>query len=231
MRRLPSLALAALAWAGAVHAQGVPLPAPEASLRAFLSQQVAAASPQITRFDVQLLPIAARADLAPCGRTELFMPAGARPWGRVAVGVRCVEGAAWTVMVPASVRTWGVALVAAAPLAAGAVPGPEDVREQEVELTREPANVLRDAASLQGRSLARAVFPGQPLRADMLRVVQVVQAGDPVRLRIAGAGFSVNATGQALTAGGDGQTVRVRTDFGKVLTGVARDGRVVEVVL
>jgi flagella basal body P-ring formation protein FlgA len=149
----------------------------------------------------------------------------------MAVGVRCVQGATWTLMVPATVRAWGMALVAATPLAAGTVPSAADVREDEIELSREPAPVLRDAAALQGRALVRPLLAGQAFRADALRAVQVVQAGDPVRLRIAGAGFAITATGQALAGAADGQPLRVRTEFGKVLTGVAREGRVVDVAL
>ena len=230
MRPILSAALPAL-LVSVAHAQSA-LPADEAALRAYVSRQVAAAAPQVTRFEVQFQPPAVAPVLGPCARTEFFLPAGARPWGRLSVGVRCAEGAAWTVMVPVSVRAWGSALVAQVPLAAGSVPGPQDVREQEAELTREPAaGLLRDAASLQGKTLARAVGAGQVLRADMLRVVQVIQAGDPVRLRMGGTGFAVTAGAQALASAGEGQQVRVRTDFGKVLTGIARDGRVVDVAL
>lgn len=231
MRPFQALALAVGLAAGAVHAQPAATPFQEAALRAFLSQQVAAAAPQLTRFDIQFLPFTPRTDLAACGRTEPFLPASARPWGRLSVGVRCVEGAAWTVLVPVMVRAWSTALVAAEPLAPGTVPGPQDVREQEVEVTRESAALLRDAAAVQGRALTRALAPGQPLRADALRAVNVVQAGDPVRLRIAGAGFAVTATGQALTAAAEGQPLRVRTELGKVLTGIAREGRQVDVAL
>ncbi|HZY18574.1 MAG TPA: flagellar basal body P-ring formation chaperone FlgA [Ramlibacter sp.] len=230
MRLVPFLFLLAGALAGGARAQLAP-PLDENVLRAFVSQQVATAAPQLTRFDVQFASVTPRADLAACARTEPFLPAGARPWGRLAVGVRCVEGAAWTLMVPVTVRAWGIALVAAAPLAAGTVPTAQDVREQEVELTREPAAVLREVAALQGRGLTRPVGAGQPLRPDMLRAVPVVQAGDPVRLRIAGTGFSVTASGQALTAAAEGQPLRVRTELGRVLTGIAREGRLVDVAL
>jgi flagella basal body P-ring formation protein FlgA len=203
----------------------------EPALRAFVSQHVAAAAPQLSRFEVQFTPVTPRVDLAACTRTEPFLPPGVRPWGRLAVGVRCVQGAHWTVMVPATVRAWAPGLVAAVPLAAGAVPTAADVQEQEVELTREPGPVLRDLAALQGKSLARAVMAGQPLRADLLRAVQVVQAGDPVRLRIAGGGFTITASGQAMSGAAEGQPLRVRTELGRVLTGVAREGRVVDVTL
>lgn len=226
------LALASLSVfaAGAAAQTAVPFP-DEAALRATVSQHVMAAAPQLSRFEVQVQMPQLRADLAPCGRTEPFLPPGARPWGRLAVGVRCVQGASWTVMVPVAVRAWAPGLVAAAPMPVGTVPTAADVQEQEVEITREPGPVLRDAGALQGRGLVRAVQAGQPLRADMLRAVNVVQAGDPVRLRIAGVGFAVQATGQALSAAAEGQPLRVRTELGKVLTGVARDGRIVDVAL
>lgn len=227
MRRLVPVLSLACASVSAFAQAGVP--ADEAALKDFLSRQVAAAAPQLSRFDIQLLQPAARAELAPCARTEFFLPAGARAWGRVSVGVRCVQGAAWTVMLPAVVRAWSPGLVALVPLAAGAAPGPQDVAEREVELTREPGAIVRDATALQGRVLSRAVGAGQPLRADMLRAPQVVQAGEPVHLRIAGTGFAITAGGQALVAAAEGQPVRVRTEFGRVLTGVAREGRYVDV--
>ncbi len=203
----------------------------EARLREVLAAPLQAQGTQLTRWDIQLLPLAGRAELAPCARTEAFLPTGARPWGRVAVGVRCVEGAAWTLMVPAQVRAWGVAVVAQAPLAAGTTPAEPEVREQEVEFTREPGLPVRELGQLAGRTLVRAVPPGQVLRTDLLRTAQVVQIGDAVRLRIAGTGFAVTASGQALSAAAEGQPVRVRTELGKILTGTAREGRLVEVAL
>lgn len=206
-------------------------PLADADLRAWVSTQAAGMAPQLSRLDVQLAPMPARSALAPCARAEPFLPQGARAWGRVTVGVRCVDGASWTTLVPVTVRAWAVGGVAAQPLAAGTVPGPADVREQEIEVTREFVLPMPNLQAAQGQALTRPLAAGQPLRADMLRTVAAVQAGDPVRLRIAGAGFSVTTTGQALSSAADGQTLRVRTELGKVLTGVAREGRVVDVTL
>jgi flagella basal body P-ring formation protein FlgA len=227
MKALPaSLFCAAAFTAGAAHAQAPGMD--EGTLRNFVSQQVAASGAQLTRFDVQVGTVEPRTPLAACQRTEPFMPTGARLWGRSSVGLRCVEGANWTLMIPVSVRAWGNALVAAVPMAAGSVAAADDVREQEVEISREPAGLLRDPAQVQGRTLNRAVAAGQPLRADMFRLTQAVAAGDPVRLRVQGNGYALTAAGQALTAAADGQTIRVRSDFGKILTGVAREGRIVD---
>ena len=52
----------------------------------------------------------------------------------------------------------------------------------------------------------------------------------PVAARVMG-GFAITASGQALGQAAEGQTVRVRTELGKVLTGVAREGRTVDVAL
>jgi len=207
-------------------------PFDENALRAYVSQQVAGmGADNVTRFDVRLAVPDSAAALAPCRRTEPFLPAGARLWGRSSLGVRCVDGAGWTFMLPVTVSVWGRAVVAAAPVAAGTVLSAQDLKEQEIELSREAGQPVRDAQLLAGRTLLRNANPGQPLRADMVRVTAVVQAGDPVRLRILGKGYSVVAAGQAMGSAGDGQPVRVRTELGKILTGVAREGRQVDVAL
>ena len=238
MRLARTFALALLAFALAdgapARAQAPPGDSPfdENALRAYVSQQVATTGgPQVTRFDVQLGSLDPRLVLAPCRRTEPFLAAGARLWGRGSLGVRCVDGATWSVLLPVTVKVWGQTLVAATPLAAGAVLTAQDLREQEIELTREAPGLLRDMAQLQGRTLTRALAQGQALRADTVRQTYAVQAGDYVRLRIAGPGFSVLASGQALAPAADGQPLRVRSELGKILTGIAREGRVVDVAL
>ncbi len=230
MRRpllLATLALALAAAGGALAQQASPFD--ENALRAFVSQQVAG-NGQATRFDVQLGTVQYNA-LAPCRRTEPFVGAGARLWGRSSLGVRCVDGANWSVLMPVTVRAWGPALVAAGPLAAGSTVGPAEAKEEEIELTREAPGALRDLAQVQGRTLTRALNPGQVLRPEMFRAAQVVQAGDSVRLRIGGTGFQVMASGQALANASEGQSLRVKTELGKILTGVAREGKVVDVAL
>lgn len=181
------------------------------------------------RVEVSIGELDPRVRLAPCARIEPYLPAGARLWGRGVVGVRCVEGAAWQTVVPVHVRVYAPALVAARPLAAGESVQESDLRIDEIELTREPAGVLIDAAQAVNKQLVRPIAAGQALRADQLRARPVVAAGDTVRVTYRGTGFAVNVDGRALTAAADGQTVRVQTESGKIVTGVARPGRVVEV--
>jgi flagella basal body P-ring formation protein FlgA len=183
------------------------------------------------RVEVTLGQLDSRLRLAPCARFEPYVPPGVRLWGRSYIGVRCVEGARWNVMMPVTVKVYGKALIATAPLPAGAPINDTDVEEQEVELTRDPTPPMTDRALLEGKTLVRGVVPGQAIRPEYLRVLPTVAAGDPVRLELVGTGFSVAASGQAMSAGGEGQSVRVRTDAGRVLSGVIRNGKTVEIRL
>lgn len=228
----PDIASQAVGSSPAVGASqaGAPIAAAAGSaddaLRWFVEKEAAG----LGRVEVKLGSLDPRLQLAPCRRIEPYLPAGARLWGRSAIAVRCVDGATWNVSLPVTVTVWGRAVVAAHPLAAGAVPGAADLRVQEIELTREPAAPLTDPAQVGGQMLNRPLAAGQPLRPDMLRTATTIRAGDPVRVVIVGEGFSANADGQALAAAGEGQPLRVRTETGRVLGGTVR-GRTVEIRL
>lgn len=213
-------------------AQAAPAGFDEASLRAWLEPQVAATAARegFTRYEIRLG--AGRAAPASCTRVEPFLPAGGRAWGRLSVGLRCVEGGHGTVLRPVTVAVWGPAVVATERLVPGTVLSAQDLEVQpEVELTAVPPGHAREPDELLGRTLSRTAAAGQPLRPGMTRATAVVRPGEAVRLQIVGKGFRIDAGGQAMQAAGEGQPVRVRTDLGKVLTGTARQGRIVEVML
>lgn len=199
------------------------------ALKAYaLEQAQAAVNDPAIRLEVQLgMPDNAQA-VAPCSKTEPFVPPGGRLWGRSSVGVRCVEGAAWRVLFPVTVTAWGPAWVAATPLPAGATVSAADLREAEVELTRERNGLPKGPEPLLGKVLVRPMAVGQAVSLDAVRATAVVNAGDVVKLRVLGGGFAVTAAGQSLGSAAEGQPVRVRTDFGRTVTGVARAGRIVD---
>ncbi len=183
------------------------------------------------RVDVSVGQLDPRLRLAPCTQMEPFIPPGARLWGRGTIGIRCTAGASWSVSLPITVKVFGPALVTTVPLAIGSVPGPADVRMEEIELTREPGSPVIDLAQVANQALTRPLAPGQSLRAEMFRAAQVIAAGDPVRLRVASAGFTVNGEGQALNNAAAGQPVRVRVDSGRIIMGTARADRSVDIRL
>jgi flagellar basal body P-ring formation protein FlgA len=199
-------------------------------LQAFALQQAQfAAQGSVTRMDVRLGSMDAQQALAPCRRVEPFVPAGSRLWGRASIGVRCMEGAAWSVLVPVTVTAWGKAWVAASSLPAGTTLDASHLREDEIELTRERPGLPTGMEALLGKVLVRPVQPGQALHTEAVRSANVVASGDVVRLRVLGGGFAITASGQSLGSAAEGQPVRVRTDFGRTVTGLARNGRIVDI--
>ena len=213
---------------GAAHAAASVHVPPD--LRLFVENHAAAGAGSNARIEVTLGELNPRLQLAPCARIDPFLPAGARLWGRSHIGLRCREGATWSVQLPVTVRVFGPALVAARPLAPNTPLASDDVAEAEVEWTRESQGVATDAAQLDNRVLTRPVAAGQPLPLAALRAPQVIAAGDPVKVLGQGRGFAVSAEATALAPALEGQSVRVRTESGRIVTGTARAGRRVEVV-
>ena len=184
------------------------------------------------RVEVVVGALDPRLHLAPCTRIEPYLPPTTNLWGRSRIGLRCLEGASrWNVYVPITVKVFGPALVATALLPAGSVVGAGDVAPGEIDLAEEPSAALTDSTVVVGRTLARAVKPGQGLRAADLRSRQWFAAGETVQIRASGPGFSVAGEGQALSHGIEGQPVRVRIEGGRTVTGQAVGERRVELAL
>lgn len=206
--------------------------APVESIQQFVQREAAATAAQLgdgVRLEVSVGSLPNGMQLAPCARIEPFVPNGTRLWGRAHVGMRCMDGANWSVLVPVTVRIFGPALVASRPLAALAPIAADELRAAEVEWTREPQGVVTDAAQIERRVPVRPIAAGQPIPLAALRAPLVVGQGDPVKLLGQGRGFSIQTDGIALAAAQEGQSVRVRTESGRILTGTARAGRTVEV--
>jgi len=170
-----------------------------------------------------------RLRLAPCARMEPFIPSGARLMGRTSLGVRCLEGANWVVYVPVQIKLWVDAWVAARPISRGQSIGPDDARLDRVDIAALNGNAVLPDMPLLRRTATRALGPGEPLRRDSLRSPPVVQPGDAVQVVALGTGFAAQSSGKALTLAAEGQTAQVALPNGKVLSGVARVGGIVEV--
>jgi len=64
---------------------------------------------------------------------------------------------------------------------------------------------------------------------NSLRAVPAVGQGDAVKLVGLGSGFSISTDGIAMATAAAGESVRVRVESGRTVSGVARRGRIVEV--
>lgn len=198
------------------------------AIEAFLSQQTRQLDGQV-EFEVGSPD--PNLSLAPCNSVEPFLPTGTRLWGKSRLGLRCADGARWSVTVPLTVRVTGRALVAARALAPGQALSEGDLIEADAELTAEPGTPLRPGTSLEFRALTRAVAPGTVIREDWLRALPVVSQGEIVKMTVRGNGFSISADGVALNNAIDGGQVRIRTENGRTVSGIARPGKVAEIRL
>jgi flagella basal body P-ring formation protein FlgA len=216
-----------------------PLGASAAVLDEPVTQQVQALAEQASRqaapglrVGVRVGQLDPRLRLAPCSAVQPYLPTGTRLWGAARIGLRCADpGVRWNVFLPVTVDVFGPGLIAAAPLAVGAVITPADLKPATVNLSAEPSPALTASELAVGRTLARPLAAGEPLRAADLRARQWFAAGDTVRIRAVGNGWRIHGEGQALNPGLEGQTVRVRTESGRVVSGVAVAERQVEVAL
>jgi len=197
-------------------------------IRRFAAAEVARSQPGL-RAEITVGEIDPRLRLAACEQTEVFLRPGGRLWGRSFVGYRCRQRPGWSISVPVTVRLYGAALVAAQSLPALQSISASALRQEEVEVTREPGGVVTDAAQLDDEICTRGLEPGQPIPLNCLRSVPAVGQGDAVKLVGTGNGFSISTDGVALATAAAGESVRVRVESGRTVSGVARKGRIVEV--
>ncbi|MBV9891037.1 MAG: flagellar basal body P-ring formation protein FlgA [Rhizobacter sp.] len=184
------------------------------------------------RIEVVVGALDQRLHLAPCDRIEPFLPPGVRLWGRSRIGLHCKEGRTnWSVYLPIVVKVWGSALVVPAGAAANSVVADADLAEAEVDLAEESTPVFVDRKAVVGRTLAQALRPGQAIRQAHLKTRQWFAVGETVKVVAVGDGFALESAGQAVTNGIEGQPARVRTDGGRIVTGVATGERRLELTL
>lgn len=218
-----SMLVAATCATASAQQQSAPV---EAVVRAFLERETTGLPGQVS---LAIGSLDARNRLPECQQLEAFLPAGARAWGQVSVGVRCLAPVAWTVYVPSRVEVIGEFLVTARPLRPGQILGPADVERRSGDLAQLGSRTIMEIEQALGQHVRFAVAAGQPLRSDMLRIPPAVQQGQTVRIVGVGTGFTIANEGKAMNRAGEGEAVKVRLGNGQVVNGIARQGGVVEV--
>lgn len=184
------------------------------------------------RVEVEVGQLDPRLRLAPCAKIEPYLPPQAPVWGRTRIGLRCLEGAKlWNVSLPVTVRVYSMALVANAALPAGTQLEAHHLGLAEVDLAARPGLALRQTGQAVGRQLLHGLAAGDTVRVTDLRARRWFAAGETVRVTASGPGWRVVTEGQALSAGIEGEPVKVRVDNGRMLQGRAVADRQVEVLL
>lgn len=182
------------------------------------------------RMQVQIGKFDSRLQLAACAKIEPYLPAGTRLWGRTRLGLRCVQGPkAWNVFLPVTVQAFGPAWVLVTNARQGDALTAGDATLAEVDWAEQASPVVANQQAWLGQEAARHLQAGQALRQNMLRAPELFAMGAPVKVMVAGGGFSVISSGRAMAAGAEGANVRVRMDNGRLVSGVVNAQGVVQV--
>ncbi len=214
------------------QAQTVLDPALLERVRVLAETAARAAAPPNTRVAVEIGALDARLRLAPCQQIQPYLPPGMAVWGKSRIGLRCTDGAArWNVTLPVRVAVFGRAVVANGPLPAGVNLSQEHLAVADIDIAAEPGAVFTDPTQLIGRTLARPLAASDAVRAPALKSRQWFAAGETVQVRVAGEGFAIASEAQALSAGIEGQEVRVKFESGRIASGRAVGERRVDVLL
>lgn len=177
---------------------------------------------------IEVAAPAAGTNLGPCFRHEIFVPPGARLWGKSRVGVRCSAPASWTAYLPVTVSVSGHYLISARKINRGQLLTESDLELRQGDLTQLPDSTLTELRAALGRRAKVGLAGQQPLRREHLLQSPVIRQGDKVRVLARGEGFVAVSEGVALNHAGEGEAVKVRTGAGKTLSGVARAAGEVE---
>ena len=216
-------------------AQAAPVPAARqdlASLRSMAEQYLqtqSAGLPGVVTVTVGALDDRMR--LAACPAPQAFQQPGARTVGKTTVGLRCSAPTPWTIYVQAQVSVLAEYVAAATPLVQGQAIDAAQLVMAKGDLGTLPHGVLTDMAQAIGRTSSMSIAAGTPLRANLLKSKPVVQQGQAVRVVSRGAGFTVSTEARAIGTAAEGQVVQARTQGGAIISGVAREGGVVEVAI
>lgn len=177
---------------------------------------------------IEVAAPAGGASFGPCFRHEIFVPPGARLWGKSRVGVRCNAPASWTAYLPVTVRVSGHYLASSRKINRGQLLTESDLELRQGDLTQLPDSTLTELGAAVGRRAKVSLAGQQPLRREHLLQSPVIRQGDKVRVIARGEGFVAVSEGVALNQAGEGEPVKVRTGAGKTLSGVARTAGEVE---
>lgn len=210
-----------------------PLPAIRAAAEAYLRDTALA---QLGQTSSRVIATAGELDsrlrFARCqGPLNAFVLNKAAPLAaRNTVGVRCEQGAEWTVYLPVMLDAEIRVLVLRRAMPRGAPILEADV---DAQLRRVPGLIsqyVSDVGSLYQYRIKRPATAGAALTQDMLQRDAVIRRGQQVILVSRLSGIDVRANGVALSDGGDADRIRVQNQSSlKVVEGVVESSNLVRV--
>ncbi|MDX8379469.1 MAG: flagellar basal body P-ring formation chaperone FlgA [Gallionella sp.] len=195
-----------------------------ATVARFVKQQTASMGGKVA-FTVD--NIDPRVILQACNKLQAFLPTGSQLIGRVSVGVHCLKKNGWRIYIPVQIRITRDLLISAHSLMRGQIIHSDDLSRLSTETTQNIG--MTDKQEVIGKVLRYSIAARYMLRANMLRDPYTVKQGQAVRIAIKASGFTLTSTGVAMRNASAGETVRVRTTSGRMVSGIADANGVVEI--
>ncbi|MBR7798789.1 flagellar basal body P-ring formation chaperone FlgA [Undibacterium fentianense] len=178
---------------------------------------------------IEVKPIDPRLKLTPCSDLKSFLPAGAKVWGKVTVGLRCSAPKGWVIYVAAQVRVYAEYFVSKNPLNAGQTLSEEDLLKIRGEISNQPMGTITDKQQAIGKTMLATHPAGVTLRHDLFKSVPVILQGQSIKVISQGPGFRVSNDAIAIQQAIEGQLIRAKTLSGQFVSGIARSGGFIEV--
>jgi flagella basal body P-ring formation protein FlgA len=206
-----------------------------ASIRATAEQFVRDSAANLANENAKLFVAAAELDsrlqLETCqGALSAFTLNGAPVAARVTVGVRCDQGANWTVYVPMMVESEIDVLVLRNSMQRDSHVATSDMEVQHRRVPGFGGAYITNVDTLRDQHLKRPIPAGTVLLADMMARDLVVKRGQQVMLVFDSHGIVIQAPGLALADGGTADRIRVQNQTSlKVVEGIIESGNLVRV--
>ncbi|MDX5630699.1 MULTISPECIES: flagellar basal body P-ring formation chaperone FlgA [unclassified Brenneria] len=159
-----------------------------------------------------------------CERPQISLPTSTRTWGNISVSVRCGQQRKF---IQTEVQVTGHYVVSSRIVNRGAKLENRDLRLTKGRLDQLPPRAIHTLSEAEGAITLRDLTPGQPITASMLRRAWIIKAGQNVQVFAQGEGFTINSEGKAMNNAAVGQSVRVRTASGQVISGVAGEDGII----
>jgi flagella basal body P-ring formation protein FlgA len=190
-------------------ASAAPLPLAlqlEQAARAQLEKQADAAGLAEPQFELALATTRAA---PPCAQPVAIEALDTRQPARMRFAVRCPDAGGWRYEYVVRARVTALVAVASGTVMAGA-----PLSDDQVTLERRDVSAINDAIGAPqaavGQASRRTLRAGDILRASQLAAPVLVKRGDQVLMLAKQDGIEVSTAGEALDAGAQGATVRVR---------------------
>nr|NMN91154.1 flagella basal body P-ring formation protein FlgA [Brenneria salicis ATCC 15712 = DSM 30166]RBP62318.1 flagella basal body P-ring formation protein FlgA [Brenneria salicis ATCC 15712 = DSM 30166] len=159
-----------------------------------------------------------------CEKPQISLPGNTRTWGNISVSVRCDQQRRF---IQTEVQVIGNYVISSRVVNRGAKLEARDLRLNKGRLDQLPPRTILTLQDAQGAIALRYLTPGQPITTSMLRRSWVIKAGQNVQVHAQGEGFTVNSEGKAMNNAAAGQSVRVRTPSGQIVSGIASEDGII----